>query len=325
MESQRIDGGKILITGGSGVLGQYITDLLKQEFNDIVVADIVKPEINNNNNVKFVKVDLREPFSISEDFEVCIHLAAYVGGIQFFTKHPVENIRDNPKMTANALDAAVNSKLDHVIFTSSSVVYQHQTEFPTNEESVLRSPPPSSAYGMSKLVGEYLCKAYNEQFGLKYTILRPFNIYGPEESPDPNYAHVIPELARKVLSGQFPVEIYGSGDQTRTFTHGRDVAQAYHLTIKNKNALNETFNVSGNEEIKIIDVLRLIWNMAGHTEELKVKHLPPLPHDVQRRFPSNRKIFEKLGWQPNIPFKDGLQETIEWIRDNPKFDFGSKE
>lgn len=314
MESPRINNGKILITGGSGVLGNYIVESLRQEF-EIVIADIVRPEIDD---VKFIKVDLRKPFSLSEDFEVCIHLAAYVGGIQYFTKHPVENIRDNPKMTANMLDAAVNSKLNHVIFTSSSIIYQHQTEFPTDEESVLRSPPPSSAYGMSKLVGEYLCKAYNEQFGLKYTILRPFNIYGPKEAPDPEYAHVIPELVRKVLSGQFPIELYGTGNQTRTFTNGKDAAQAYLLSIKNKNAINETFNVSGNEEIKIIEVLRLIWNMAGHMQELKIKHLPPFPHDVQRRFPSNKKILEKLNWRPHISFKDGLLETIEWIRKNEK-------
>ena len=127
MESPRINNGKILITGGSGVLGNYIVELLRQEY-EIVIADIVRPEIDD---VRFIKVDLRKPFSLSEDFEVCIHLAAYVGGIQYFTKHPVENIRDNPKMTANMLDAAVNSKLNHVIFTSSSIIYQHQTEFPT--------------------------------------------------------------------------------------------------------------------------------------------------------------------------------------------------
>jgi UDP-glucose 4-epimerase len=314
MESPRINNGKILITGGSGVLGNYIVELLRQEY-EIVIADIVRPEIDD---VRFIKVDLRKPFSLSEDFEVCIHLAAYVGGIQYFTKHPVENIRDNPKMTANMLDAAVNSKLNHVIFTSSSIIYQHQTEFPTDEASVLRSPPPSSAYGMSKLVGEYLCKAYNEQFGLKYTILRPFNIYGPKEAPDPEYAHVIPELVRKVLSGQFPIELYGTGNQTRTFTNGKDAARAYLLSIKSKNAINETFNVSGNEEIKIIEVLRLIWNMTGHMQELKIKHLPPFPHDVQRRFPSNQKILEKLNWRPHISFKDGLLETIEWIRKNEK-------
>ncbi|MGI0009809.1 MAG: NAD-dependent epimerase/dehydratase family protein, partial [Nitrosopumilaceae archaeon] len=244
---KEIKGGQVLITGGSGVIGSYVIDSLKDEF-DVVAVDKVKPE----GDVKFVNVNLLEPFSISKDFEVCIHLAALVGGIQFFTKHPVENLRDNLRMVSNLLDAVINSKVNHVIYTSSSVVYQHQTQFPTHEESVDNSPPSTSAYGMSKLVGEHLCKAYNEQFGLNYTVLRPFNAYGPREAPDPEYAHVIPELIRKVLSGNYPVEIYGSGKQTRTFTHGKDIGRAYYLTIKNKNSINETFNVSGNDEIQII-------------------------------------------------------------------------
>jgi UDP-glucose 4-epimerase len=308
MEPTRVNDGQILITGGSGVLGSYIINSLKHEY-DIVVADIEKP--SDTDDIKFAKVDLRKPFVISNDFEVCIHLAAHVGGIQYFTQHPVENIRDNPRMTANMLDAAANSNLDQVIYTSSSVVYQNQREFPTPEDSVVNSPPPTSAYGMSKLFGEFMCKAYNEQFGLKYTILRPFNLFGPKETPDPDYAHVIPELIRKVLSGQFPVEIYGTGRQTRTFTHGKDAARAFLLSIRNNKAIGETFNVSGNEEMEIIHVLRLIWDLTGHTQELKVKNLPPFPHDVQRRFPSNRRIKEKIGWEPQIEFVVGLRETIE--------------
>jgi UDP-glucose 4-epimerase len=285
--------------------------LLKDEF-DIVVVDLAKP----TTDVKFVKQDLRESFSISKDFEVCIHLAALVGGIQFFTKHPVENIRDNPRMTANLLDACINSKIQQVIYTSSSAVYQHTTQFPTPEDAIYNSPPPMSPYGMSKLIGEYLCRAYNEQYGLSYTALRLFNVYGPIEGPDPEYAHVIPQLTKKVLFGQFPVEIYGSGDQTRTFTHGKDVAEAYRLSIKNRDAAsNESFNVSGNEEIRIIDLLKLIWRITGHKDnQLKTKHLPSFPHDVLRRCPSNKKIYEKLGWRPAISFNDGLRETIEFIQ-----------
>jgi UDP-glucose 4-epimerase len=311
MESARISNGQILITGGSGVLGSYIVNSLKDQY-DVVIADVEKPSYANG--IKFVKADLRKPFSISKDFQVCIHLAAHVGGIQYFTKHPVENIRDNPKMTANMLDAAVESNLDQIIYTSSSVVYQNQREFPTPEDSVMGSPPPTSAYGMSKLFGEFMCRAYNEQFGLKYTILRPFNLYGPKEIPDPDYAHAIPELVHKVLSGQFPIEIYGTGRQTRTFTHGRDAARAFLLSIQNKSAINETFNVSGNEEIAIIQVLRLIWEITGHSNELQVRNLPSFPHDVQRRFPSNKKIKERIAWEPQIEFKEGLRETIDYIR-----------
>jgi nucleoside-diphosphate-sugar epimerase len=318
MEQQRIDGADVLITGGSGVIGSYVTDMLENKF-DITVADMNRPE---SGKVKFSRIDLRKPFSVSKDFQVCIHLGAYVGGIQYFTQHPVENMRDNPRMTANVLDAAINSNLNQVIYTSSSIVYEHQHEFPTKEESVNNSPPPSSFYGMSKLAGEYLCKAYNQQFGLKYTILRPFNVYGPKELPDPEYAHVIPQLVKKVLSNQYPVELYGNGEQTRTFTHGKDAARAYLLSMNNKNAVNETFNVAGNEEIKIKDVLKLIWEMLPHSRDLLIKNLPAFSHDVKRRFPSTEKILKKLDWRPQISFKEGLSETVNWLSkgvDNPTF------
>lgn len=291
------------------MLGCYIAEIVRKEF-EVVVADIERPRVDG---VKYTNLDCLKPFSLSDDFEVIIHLAALVGGIQFFTKHPVENIRDNPRMTTNVFDAAIKSKVSQVIYASSSVVYQYQKEFPSTEESVDHFPPPSSAYGLSKLIGERICKIYHEQFGVNYTILRPFNLYGPIEAPDPEYAHVIPELIRKVIAGQYPVEIYGSGEQTRTFTHGRDAARAYLSCITDKNALNETFNVAGNKEIKIYDVLKLIWKITGHSKELKVKRLPPFPHDVLRRFPSNKKIKEKLGWEPVIPFEEGLIETIKAV------------
>jgi len=309
MELQRIDGAQVLITGGSGVIGSYVIDKLEREF-DITVADMNRPQ---SNKVKYSRVDLTKPFVVSKDFEICIHLGAYVGGIQYFTQHPVENMRDNPRMTANMLDAAVNSNLNQIIYTSSSIVYEQQTEFPTKEESVNSSPPPRSAYGMSKLSGEYLCKAFNQQFGLKYTILRPFNVFGPKELPDPEYAHVIPQLAKKVLSGQYPVEIYGTGEQTRTFTHGRDVASAFLLSMNNVNAFNETFNVAGNEEKSIKEVLTLIWKMLPQTRNLMIKNLPSYAHDVKRRFPSTEKIRRKLNWKPQISFEDGLYETVKWL------------
>jgi UDP-glucose 4-epimerase len=309
MGSQKIANGQLLVTGGSGFIGSYIIKLLKEEF-DIVVADRFKTKSDTN----YVKVDLTKPFSLTKNIEICIHLAAHVGGIQYFTKHPVENLRDNPVMTSNLLNAAINANVKHVIYTSTSAVYEHATTFPTTEESSTQCPPPSQPYGFSKLVGEYLCKAYNEQFGLKYTILRLSGVYGPGEDPDPEYGHVIPHLIRKVLSGQFPVQIYGTGEQTRTFTHGKDTARAFLHSIKNKNAINDSFNVCGNEEIRINELLQLIWTMTGHKEELKVEHLPPFTYDIKRRFLSNRKINEKLDWKPLISLHDGLAETIEWIR-----------
>lgn len=291
------------------MVGSFLIEEMTKKF-DVTVADLHKPE---SNRVKYVKIDLRKPFSVSNDFEIGIHLGAIVGGIEYFPKHPVENMRDNPRMTTNFLDAVVNSNISQIIYASSSSIYENQNGFPTEEDFVNKSPPPVSPYGMSKLIGEYLCKAYNQQFGVSYTILRPSNVYGPKEFPDPGYARVIPQLIKKVLSGQYPVEIYGSGQQTRTFTHGRDVSRAFLKSMYNKNAFNETFNVAGDEEIKIKEVLELIWQIVGITKKLKVKNLHDLPHDVLRRFPSNKKIKKKLNWKPEISLEQGLRETVTWL------------
>jgi|LULR01.1.fsa_nt_gb nucleoside-diphosphate-sugar epimerase len=309
---KKIEGGEVLVTGGSGFIGSYVIDALKDQY-DIVVVDITKPNVNG---VTFKKIDLKKPFSISNDFKFCIHLAGFVGGIQYFTKHPVENVRDNPRMTANVFDACVSGGVRQVIYTSSSVVYQYQKKFPTKEEDVYNSPPPSSAYGISKLLGEYFCSAYYEQFGLNYTVLRPFNAYGPREAPDPDYAHVIPQLIDKVLQNQYPVKLYGTGNQTRTFTHGSDIARAFKLSLEKKSALNQIFNVSGDAELKIIHVLEKIWEFTSKRKKLRVKHLSPLKDDVQRRYPSNKKIKKILGWKPEVKFDDGLKETISWVQNN---------
>ena len=307
---KKIEGGEILVTGGSGFIGSYVIDAMKDKY-DVVVVDIAKPKIKG---ITFKKLDLKKPFSISNDFKFCIHLAGFVGGIQYFTKHPVENVRDNPKITANVFDACINGGIKQVVYASSSVVYQYQQKFPTIEEDVSTSPPPSSAYGISKLLGEYFCRAYNEQFGLNYTILRPFNAYGPREVPDPDYAHVIPQLIEKVLKKQYPVEIYGIGNQTRTFTHGTDIATAFKLSLEKKSALNQIFNVSGDKEFTIIQILEKIWKFTSQNKKLRVKHLTPLKDDVQRRYPSNKKIKKTLGWKSKVKFDDGLKETISWIQ-----------
>ena len=114
------------------------------------------------------------------------------------------------------------------------------------------------------------------------------------------------------------MEIYGDGNQTRTFTYGSDIGRAFKMCINNKSAFSETFNVAGNKELKIIDVLQKIWIQTNQKRKLKVKHLKPFKDDVQRRYPSNKKIKNSIGWSPKISFDDGLKETINWIKKKSK-------
>lgn len=304
---------KITVTGGSGFIGKAIVRRLSR-FADVTVLDLVPPEPG----VRFVKRDLRVPSSLPPDTEVCIQLASIVGGIQYFSSHQAQNARDNSLILANVFEAARRADVRRILYASSSVVYQFARTFPTPEDEVERIPPPSSTYGFSKLLGEYFCRAYARDYNLNYTVLRPFNAYGPGEGPDPDYAHAIPQLAGKILDGQYPIEIYGDGQQTRCFTYVEDIVDAFVLCMDHPAAENETFNVSSQEEVTIKTLLEIMWSITGQRKPLKIKRLEPFLEDVRRRRPAIDRIRERIGWSPTIPLDEGLKVTIDWIKQKVK-------
>jgi nucleoside-diphosphate-sugar epimerase len=199
------------------------------------------------------------------------------------------------------------------------MVFERADEFPTPESHLDVCPPPRSAYGFSKLAGEIYTRAAHDQHGLRYTICRPFNAYGPGEVPDvdePGIAHAVPDLIAKVLSGQRPLEIFGSGEQTRTLTHVDDIADAIVTAMGSPAAENEDFNISASREITIAALAGLIWEACGEDpEELSLAHLPSFEVDVQRRWPSVQKARDLLGWEAKIDLPRGLAGTVAWLRE----------
>ena len=155
-----------------------------------------------------------------------IHCAAIVGGIANFHRLPYTLTEVNNALYNSVIGAALEAQVERFVYISSSMVFERATEFPTPEDHLADCVPPRSAYGFSKLTGEVYCRAAHEQFGLPFTICRPFNAYGPGELPDeePGIAHAVPDLIRKVLSGRRPLAIFGDGTQTRTLTHVDDIA-----------------------------------------------------------------------------------------------------
>ena len=142
------------------------------------------------------------------------------------------------------------------MYVSSSMVFERAELFPTPEEYLPDCPVPLSAYGFSKLTGEVYCRAAHEEHGLPYTICRPFNAYGPGEVPDaePGIAHAVPDLIEKVLSGQRPLQIFGSGEQTRTLTHVDDIADGIVTAMGSPAGLNEDFNISASRELTVAEI-----------------------------------------------------------------------
>jgi UDP-glucose 4-epimerase len=311
---------KVLVTGGAGFIGHRLVARLFDLGADISVLDDLSKGSHQSlapylNEIRFIQTDLLNS-AVAKDAldgcQVCFHLAAKIGGIGYFHKMPATILRDNSIMNFNLWDSA--AKLDvKMVCLSSSMVFERATTFPTSETAVEACPPPKSGYGFSKLLSEYIARTYYEEFGVKYVIARPFNVYGEGELPGEyvGYAHVIPDLIEKVLRGQYPLEILGSGEQTRCYTYVDDVVDGMLFVADTKE--NDDFNIGTNMETTVIELAERIWRLCERKEPLKFKHVPGFRDDVQRRVPDVSKMM-RLGWNPKTTLDEGLKKTIDWAK-----------
>jgi nucleoside-diphosphate-sugar epimerase len=264
--------------------------------------------------------DLRDLEQVRAAIRGCshvIHLAAIVGGIANFHKLPHTLTEVNSALYNAVVRAALDHEVERFTYVSSSMVFERATEFPTSEEHIRDTPIPQSAYGFSKLTGEVYCRAAHDEHGLPYTICRPFNAYGPGELPEdePGIAHMVPDVIKKVLDGQRPLQIFGSGEQTRTLTHVDDIADGIVTATASPAALNEDFNISASEEMTVDEIVRVIWDECGHdADDLELERLPTFEVDVARRWPDVAKAKRLLGWEARIGVRDGIRQTVEWLR-----------
>ena len=317
---------RVLVTGGAGTIGAAVVRrLLAEPAWEVRVIDHREPPTWMREGCEVHTGDLRELAVAQRAVDGCshvIHLAAIVGGIANFHRLPFTLTEVNNALTGTIVHAAVEQRVERFTYVSSSMVFERATEFPTTEAHLDSCPPPRSAYGFSKLSGEVYTRAAHDQHGLRYTICRPFNAYGPGELPDrdePGIAHAVPDLIAKVLAGQRPLEIFGSGEQTRTLTHVDDVAGGIVTAMASPAGENEDFNVSASEERTVAALAKLIWEACGEDpDQFALAHLPSFAVDVQRRWPSVQKARDLLDWEAQVPLREGLAETVTWLRDQPR-------
>ncbi len=310
----------VLVTGGCGFIGsEVVQQLLRRGYAVRVLDDLSKPESTLREGYEFIQVDLTDPAATLEAFkggEVCINLAAKIGGIGYFHRYPATILSENNKLYSATFEAAARHKLRRMLYISSSMVFESASQFPSVEDDVSAIPPPITSYGFSKLSGEWYCRAFAAEHGLPYTILRPFNAYGVNEAPgeEVGYAHVIPDLVKKIINGQDPLELLGSGEQTRCFTHVRDIARGIITAMESEQAINEDFNLGTSQEVKILDLARTLFDLCRTRRPFRVRFIEGFEHDIQRRVPNASKAKRLLGWEPQVPFEEGLLEVINWIR-----------
>lgn len=293
--------------------------LIEKGYKVRVVDDLSKKEAKVPKGCEFLRLDLTSKEAAVKAFKgvvYCIHLAAKIGGIGYFHKYPATILSENNKLYSSVFEAAVESGIKRLVYVSSSMVFESTNKFPSKESDVRKIPPPLTSYGISKLIGEQYCIAFAEQFDLQYTICRPFNSYGINEAPgeEVGYAHVIPDLIKKILSGQYPLELLGNGKQTRCFTHVSDIASGIIMAMENPRAVNQDFNIGTDRETRMIDLAKLIFKLCKTGRPFKVQFVPGFTHDIKRRVPSSQKARKILGWRPVKKLEKELPSIIEWIK-----------
>jgi UDP-glucose 4-epimerase len=313
---------RVLVTGGAGTIGAAVVRrLLADPDYEVRVSDQRMAPQWMREGCEVHTGDLRvlrEARIATKGCTHVIHLAAIVGGIANFHKLPHTLTEVNNALYNAVVRAALDLDVERFVYVSSSMVFEQAELYPTPEDYLPRCPTPISAYGFSKLTGEVYCRAAHDEHGLPYTICRPFNAYGPGEVPDaePGIAHAVPDLIEKVLSGQRPLQIFGSGEQTRTLTHVDDIADGVVAAMSSPAGLNEDFNISAARELTVAEIARIIWEACGEDlDAFELEHMPTFTVDVQRRWPSVEKARRLLGWEAQIEVEDGIAATVRWLRE----------
>src|SRR6476620_6650539 len=312
---------RVLVTGGAGTIGQAVVRrLLRDPAFEVRVSDQREAPDWIREGCEVHTGDLRvlpEARKATARCSHVIHLAAIVGGIANFHKLPHTLTEVNNGLYNAIFRAALDEDVERFTYVSSSMVFENATQYPTREDYLAECRTPTSAYGFSKLTGEVYCRAAHAEHGLPYTICRPFNAYGPGEMPEnePGIAHAVPDLIRKSLAGQRPLQIFGDGTQTRTLTHIDDIADGIVTAMAHPAGLNEDFNVSASEELTVAEIARLCWEAAGNDpDDLEFEHLPSFEVDVVRRWPSVEKAERLLDWKARIVPREGIAQTADWLR-----------
>jgi UDP-glucose 4-epimerase len=307
-------GKTIVITGGAGFIGSNLTRNLSSDNHVIVIDDLSSGNINNINDlienkiIKFIKGSIINLDLLNQTFknvDYVFHQAA-ITSVPKSIKDPVTPNKININGTLNVLIAANNNDIKKVIYASSSSVYGDTPSLPKKEEM---TPCPLSPYAVSKLCGEYYCRVFDMVYELDTVSLRYFNVYGPRQSKDSEYAAVIPSFIDRILDDKSPI-IFGDGNQTRDFTFIDDVIQGNIKAAESSNC--GVFNIASGKRITINALAELIMKIIGKNLESDYRNIRP--GDVKHSLADISKAKNQLNYQPKCNIKNSLKETVEWFQ-----------
>ena len=309
---------RYLVTGGAGFIGSHVTDRLVAEGHQVrVLDDLSTGRLDNlagvKDRVEFIRADLRDRDAVAKacaGIEYVIHEAAW-RSVPKSMADPYGYIEVNVLATAGLLEAAAKAKVKRLVNVSSSSVYGETTQVPMRED---HPTSPVSPYAASKLATEILCGLFARSFGLETVSVRYFNVFGPRQSLENEYAVVVPKFIACLLRKESP-PVYGDGKQSRDFTYIENVAEATIVASRAPGVSGEVFNVALGEEHTVLDLLRELNAILGLSIPPSFK--PPRPGDVLRTFADSSKAERLMKWKGRVPFAEGLRRTAEWFRAHP--------
>lgn len=302
----------ILITGGLGFIGSHIANELLKDNQVVILDNLSTGNINNlkdanNENLKIIQEDLRNTNldDLTSGIDYIFHLAA-MASVPLSIDRPVECSDINLNATIKLLKSAVDNDVEKIVFSSSSAVYGQNRNMPLKESEPLM---PMSPYAASKAGCELYLQTFYESYGLNYTSLRYFNVFGPNQDKNSQYAAVIPNFISAILEGK-PVEIYGDGEQTRDFIYVKDVVKANINAAESD--YNGVINVASGEKLSINQLFEIIRKTLK--SDVEPNYLPERPGDIRHSLADTAKMSKINFNAEHSEFKSQLEETVNWFK-----------
>lgn len=304
-------GATSLVTGGAGFIGSHLVKRLLREGHTVRVLDNFATGHRANiddlaDEIELIEGDLQSYERVHNAVRGCdlvFHLGA-LPSVPRSIQDPLTSNATNVVGTLNVLLAGRDEGVRRIVYSSSSSVYGASTELPKREEM---HPLPIAPYAVSKLAAEGYCRAFHQVYGLETVALRYFNVFGPGQDPQSQYAAVIPNFITAVLEDRPPI-IHGDGEQSRDFTYIDNAVSANLLAADAEGAVGEMFNVACGQRVSLNDIVDRLAKLMG--KEIEPVNTDPRPGDVPHSLADISKAQRVLGYEPTVNFDDGLQRTF---------------